>query len=365
MRARRLVLGLLVLLGLTLGGAVQALEPLVLWAMRPKVAFDEEAPPAAPDYADPASWSALPERVDLADEAPDGLSAIDPARAAADVFYVHPTSYVGPRWNAPVDDPSLNAATDRVATMIQAGAFNGCCAVWAPRYRQANGTSFLTPSADGAKARELAYADVRRAFDAFQARRGAGRPFLLVAHSQGSVMAQRLLEEAISGTPLRDQLVAAWLIGGTVTVEGLRERAPDLPPCGAPEQTGCVIAWNARGPGYLPGRFELQREDARPLLCTNPLSWRDDGVAMPAEANLGAVFLESRDRAPRPAFADAACVDGTLVVSRVGRAPRDLMSRVLDRVLGEGNHHPIEYQMYFMNIRENAERRVVAMTKGS
>jgi hypothetical protein len=69
--------------------------------------------------------------------------------AEADVFYIHPTSYVGRGWNASTHDAELNDATDRVATGIQASAFNGCCAVYAPRYRQANGTAFYRPSADG------------------------------------------------------------------------------------------------------------------------------------------------------------------------------------------------------------------------
>jgi hypothetical protein len=84
--------------------------------------------------------------------------------------------------------------------------------VYAPRYRQANGTAFSHPSADGDRALALVYEDVRRAFDAFHARRGPGRPFLLASHSQGSVLAERLLREAISGTPLRDRLVAAAVV---------------------------------------------------------------------------------------------------------------------------------------------------------
>ena len=346
-----LVVGLLGALGL---------KPLVDHMMTPAVAFDAETPPPAPDYAAPESWSALPDREDSADQAPTGLSAIDQRLAKVDVFYIHPTSYVGSRWNAPTADASLNAATDRVATGIQASAFNGCCAVYAPRYRQANGTAFTRPSPDGDSAIALGYADVRRAFDAFHARRGAGRPFFIAAHSQGSIMAERLLFEAISGTPLRDQLVAAYLMGGRITTAGLRERAPDLPPCRSAEDQHCVVAWNARSATYTPSEYELYRPDSRERLCTNPLTWRDDGAPAEATLNLGAVFLESDDRAPRPAFADARCVDGTLVVSRIGAAPRDLPSRILDRMLGAGNHHAIEYQIFFMNLRDNATLRAAA-----
>ncbi|XXT14821.1 DUF3089 domain-containing protein [Sorangium sp. So ce429] len=337
------------------------LGTLVRLAMASGAPFDAAAPPPAPDYADARSWSALPEHDDAGDLWPTGAPAVDQRRAAADVFYVHSTSSVGRSWNAPTDDPAVNEATDRGATGIQATPFNGCCAVYAPRYRQANGMAFTRSSADGDRAFDVAYGDVRRAFDAFNARRGAGRPFLLAAHSQGAVMAERLLHEAISGTPLRDQLVAAYLVGGAITVDGQRERAPDIPACRAPDDLRCVVAWNARGTGYAPSDFEMHRPDPRERLCTNPLSWRTDGALAPAALNLGAVFLESGDRAPRLGLVgDAQCVDGTLVLHHVGATPRDLPSRILDRVMGDGNYHPIEYQLFFMNLRENAASRLAA-----
>jgi hypothetical protein len=331
-------------------------RPAVRSMMTPRVAFAEEQPPPAPDYADDAAWSALPGRQDAGDAVPDGLTAVDQLQAPVDVFYVHPTSYVGKRWNGPTDDPKLNADTDRVATGIQATAFNGCCAVYAPRYRQANGTAFTDPRPDGELALDLAFQDVKRAFEAFQQRRGADRPFVLAAHSQGSVVAERLLYDVIAGTPVMERLVFAVLPGGSVTVEGLRERG--VPACQGPDDTGCVVAWNARGPRYSPNEFSLVRPDTRERLCTNPLSWKTDGERVPAEKNQGAVFLESDDTAPRPGFADARCEAGTLVVSEIGKAPRDLPSRILDAALGPENYHPIEYQMYFVDLRESARHRV-------
>ncbi len=343
--------------GLALGGAI-GLRPLIRASMRPEGAFSDAATPPAPDYDQPGAWSALPDQEDLADIAPDGVTSVDQRVAPVDVFYVHPTSYIGSQWNGAFDDRAVVEATDRGATLIQATAFNGCCAIYAPRYRQTNGTQFLEPSDDGSRAFQISYGDVLRAFEAFQQIRGAERPFILAGHSQGSVLLERLLFEHISGTPLRDQLVAAWIPGGSVTVDGLRERAPDLPPCAQPTDLRCVAAWEARAPGYQPKGFDLVREDARERLCVNPLSWRQDEERAPAETNLGAVFLESADRAPRPGFADARCADGVLETTLYGRPPRDGMSRILDWTMGSGNLHPIEYQLYFMNLRENANLRV-------
>ena len=49
-----------------------------------------------------------------------------------------------------------------------------------------------------------------------------------------------------------------------------------------------------------------------------------------------------------------------LVVAHIGAAPRDIPSRILDYVMGRGNYHPIEYQIFFMNIRQNAMMRAAA-----
>lgn len=347
-------------------------DRLVVALMHPRGSFASATPPAPPDYKDPAHWSALPEREDAADATVPELPAVDQRAAPADVFYVHPTTYIGSGWNGPVGDPRLSADTDRVATRIQASAFNGCCAIYAPRYRQANGMGFSHPSTDAQQALELAYSDVLAAFRSYLERSagGQGRPFILAAHSQGSVLAYRLLREQIARTPLRERLIAAYLIGGPAATDVLA--ALDVPVCGEPEQTGCVVAWNARGPHYARGPFEMNIREgdlqapAPPperQVCTNPLTWKADGVGAPAALNQGALFLEAA--APRilPGFASAMCRDGRLVVGEIGRAPRDLMSRLLDHALGRENYHSIEYQMYFVNLRANAAARVAAYLK--
>ena len=323
-------------------------------ALTPSGRFDAGAVPAAPDYAAAAAWTAHPERPDASDVAPAGFAATPPVRAAADVFYVHPTGYLGSAWNGPVDDAELNAQTDALATRIQASAFNGCCAVYGPRYRQAQGQAFVRTSADGAAAIDLAYQDVLAAFRFFVAQHSRGRPFILAGHSQGSVLAARLLEQEIAGTALRERLVAAYLIGAPITAA----RGLGVPVCAAPEATGCLVAFNARGPRFAGSVFDFRVEGER--TCVNPLTWRSDEAPAGAERNQGAVFLDAGDGAPLPGFADAQCRGGMLIVSTLGDPPRDFRSRLLDFAMGPENYHPIEYQLYYMNLRSNAEARVAA-----
>lgn len=360
MRRHRWLAGALALALLAVLSGAACFQDMVLSSMRPDRPFDPAAAPAAPDYADPAAWSALPDREDAADASVPEFPPIDQGAAPADVFYVHPTSYIKSGWNGPVDDAKLNRDTDLLSTRIQASAFNGCCAVWAPRYRQANGTAFTHPGPDGGRALDLAFEDVRAAFRHFLARRDPSRPFLVAAHSQGSALALRLLAEEVSGTPLRAQLVAAWLVGIPIPLAALAEAMPDIPPCATPEQTGCVIGWNARGPGFVPTLFDLRSLDgAREVgegerLCVNPQGDGGGGEA---------VFLDADPPLVAPGFTSARCEGGALVVELAGEPPRDFMSRLLDRALGEGNYHPIEYQLFYADIRAGASERLAAWTR--
>ena len=113
----------------------------------------------------------------------------------------------------------------------------------------------MRPGPDGASAIELAYGDVRAAFRFFLERYSRGRPFILAGHSQGSVLAARLLEQEIAGSGLSERLVAAYLIGGPIN----DAPGPGVPACAAPEQTGCLVAWNARGPRFARQRVRLLR----------------------------------------------------------------------------------------------------------
>ena len=310
--------------------------------MTPDSAFDETPTPIAPDYADPFHWAALPDRKDSADLLPAGMAASDPASHVVDVFFVHPTTFVSSEgWNQPLENDAINKRTDQWVMRDQASIFNGCCRVYAPRYRQATLSSFNDMDGSGGQALDLAFSDVKTAFEYFQTHYSKGRPFILAGHSQGAFHGDRLLREVIENTPLVDRMVAAYTIGF-----GLKPQQ-NLPVCSDPSQTNCQISWNAAAAdaGYKIG--------APGDICVNPLTWRADKSYANFSQNTGALTYADGD-ALQPGVADGECADGNLIVSEVRSENFGFMP------FGPGNYHMYDYSFYHMNIRENLQTRTAA-----
>jgi hypothetical protein len=325
--------------------------------------------PAAPDYSRPDTWAAWPGRPSGADARPPGIgnAPLSPD-VQADVFFIHPTTYLkGDENNARFDEPgSPMTQIDSGVLRFQASAFNGCCRIYAPRYRQASIGTFSHP-ADAASqaAYQLAYSDVLRAFDYYIAHENQGRPFIIASHSQGSLHAARLLQERIAGKALLKQMVAAYVVGFYVPQD--IERA-GIPECRAAEQTGCVIVWNTVKEGasdrkrqesrfaWIDGRYQML--GTRKLVCVNPLNWSADGEAS-ADLNMGAlpgVRGGAELRAVVPGLTGARCDGASLYIS----IPLAERSGFVDPLTMLGSYHIFDYNIFYTNIRINAEQRVLA-----
>ncbi len=326
-------------------------------AIGPEQAFAADAAPAAPDYSSSSNWAAQPELEDPSDSLPEGLvPRSGPASVSA--FFVHPTTFFGKSsWNQPLDDKAANWITDERVLRHQASVFNSCCDVYAPRYRQATFFSFLDRDGDGGRALDLAYTDVARAFQAFLDAIGPDAPFILAGHSQGSLHGARLLREVIAGTPLTRRLVAAYLIGFSITPDQLG----GVPVCASATQTGCALGWNSiEGDGA--GTFS-----GEPFICVNPLTWTADDAYGAHGLNLGGIGFPSwQQTAPEkadphlaavmalePGVADARCQDFSLRVS-------ELRSEQFPSRMSGDALHIYDYSLFHMNIRANAQARVQA-----
>ncbi|MCE7923869.1 MAG: DUF3089 domain-containing protein [Haliscomenobacteraceae bacterium CHB4] len=337
-------------------------KPLTLWlallgaacisscSVRPKKSFDPSLAPAAPDYSRLENWASHPDITDPADRTPCPNLKDEQPGSAVDVFFLYPTTYTGAscdqrHWNAAVDDAKTNKKTDGGTILFQASIFNGAGRVFAPRYRQAHLSVFFRndDKVSAQKALDLAYADTKAAFEYYLTHWNQGRPFIIASHSQGARHALFLLRELVEGKPLQEQLVAAYLVGWPVKEHYFKQ----IKPCRTPDETGCYCTWRTWNRD-----FALKKGFKRDsVVCTNPLTWTTtEHQYAPKTANAGGVVRPFC--AIRPHIVDAEVHEGILLASRP-KFPGSFFFR-------RKNYHVGDLNLFYMNVRENAQFRVNA-----
>ena len=309
---------------------------------KPIGSFDASKSPRATDYSLEKNWAALPNKVDLADRVPDPALKDEQSTATIDVFFLHPTSYTGKRndidWNASVDNPAINKRTNNGAILNQASIFNGVGRVYAPYYRQAHLEAYYTKDMkSGRAALDLAYEDVRTAFRYFIAHYNQNRPFIIAAHSQGTTHAIRLINEEIENTNLKNRMVVAYLVGIAVQ----KDQFSNFRPCEKPYDTGCICAWRTYEKSYIP---KVKREN---ILVTNPLSWETNSDYVSADMNKGSVYRKYK-------LVTKNLVDAQIKGQFLGVTKPKMPGAFLIR---SKNYHVGDYNLFWMNVRENAKLR--------
>jgi len=261
-------------------------ERIKLKTEKPNEISSENFTPAPPDYSNLYYWAAHPFKWDYSDSIPSFLEN-EVRDTSVDVFFLHPTTYINDfqnsNMNANVNDSILNYQTDIRTILYQASVFNGSCRVFAPRYRQAHLKAYFQMNSEQAtKAFDLAYQDLKTAFQYYMEHWNHGRPIIIAAHSQGSMHAVRLLKEFFDGKPLQKQLVCAYVVGWQIKKDDFK----NLPFGNAASQTGCVLGWRT----YKRGKedFLIKKENGNSL-CVNPISWTTDNNWTPKSMHKGAV----------------------------------------------------------------------------
>lgn len=311
--------------------------------------FDAVPATVPPDYSADGAWAALPWVPDNADRTPSPEFKDLQQEAQVDVFFLHPTLYLeksSKPWNASIGDAKLNQKVDESTILFQASCFNGAGRVFAPRYRQAHYRSFFTKDkASAEKALELAYQDLKTAFEYYLEHHNQNRPIIIAAHSQGTRHGLRLLKEMFDGKPLQRKLVAAYLVGWPIPQDAFKQ----IRPCASPNDTGCFCSWRSFKHGFEHKKYP----QGDSIVVTNPLTWKLDGEYAPKERNSGTVLREFGQLYPR--IADAQAHNGLLWVHKP-KFPGSFFFR-------RKNYHIADYNLFYVSIRENAIQRVGAFWK--
>jgi len=304
----------------------------------------------SPDYSDLHYWAAHPWKWDPSDSIPKPLRN-EPMDSSADVFFLHPTTYTVKfkleKHNASIVDNYINAKTDYSTVLYQASVFNQQCRVFAPRYRQVHiNTFFLKESETTQQVFELAYTDIKTAFEYYLQHWNKGRPIIIASHSQGSKLAERLLKDYFEDKPLQNKLVVAYIIGWSVP----KEYFTTLKMCSDSLQTGCICSWRTFRKGYVP--FYLKKEKGNSFV-TNPLTWTTDTTYAPKELNKGSVLTQFNKAYKQTT--DAQISNGLLYVKKP-KFPWSFL--YLSR-----NYHIGDINLFYLNIRENVRQRIKAFNK--
>lgn len=310
----------------------------------PKKAFHLDKQERAPDFKNSYYWAALPFKPDSSDRVP-GKQVSDHIPEEVDIFFIHPTSYFGSKkynqWNASMNDAKINQITDQGSILYQASIFNGTGRVFAPRYRQAHYASFFTQDKSSAKlALDLAYEDVYSAFLHYYDHWNKDRPLIIAGHSQGAFLAIKLLKEVFDNEAMKNKLIVAYLVGYPVPVDTFKF----LKVCKEEHMTSCVCSWRTYKKGSKPKFLEIEK----PTIITNPLSWKTTEELIPKEKNLGMVI--DMDKDPSPNAVSAQIYKNILWSSK----PKFRGSIFLRRK----NYHKGDYNLFYMNVKENSRTRV-------
>ena len=295
--------------------------------------------PAAPDYAQAESWAFLP---------------VGQTDKPVDVFYVYPTIFGGDGpTRMDITDEDLRHKAD-VQILINTGVFTDTANLFAPYYRQASIEVVWMNELEGEALLSDGYHDVIRAFEYYMEHYNNGRPFILAGFSQGSMALLELMKAEFHNPQWQKQLVAAYLIGYSVTAEDLA-KYPWLKMAQGEADTGVIVSYNTQLP-HSGQSFVLKKG----ALGINPVNWKTDATVAPAAEHKGAIIFnavtgEIVEEVPHLSDAYLEAESGALVVQ-----VDPVKYNASQAVFAAGVLHMYDYMFFYNNLKENAARRAAA-----
>lgn len=301
--------------------------------------FTKKEIPVAPNYNKESSWAVLPSKYTKAFKryASNELDTLQ-----ADVFYVYPTLNTDKkdiRWNVSINDAEQRDKVVNKAVLMQASAFATSGKVYVPFYRQAHIRSYNMYKEGGKKAQEVAYSDVKKAFEVYLEKYNKKRPIIMVGHSQGTTHTLQLLKDFFDGKPLRKKLIAAYIPG--IRVKENEFKTIQL--MTSPNKIGGFVSWNT----YKKNNYPKKNKDwYKGSVTTNPITWNE---AKETSLNEHKGFLYTNEKLYNKALT-IEITDG-LVWSTNPKFPLRFFMSFLK------NYHAGDINLFWQDIRENAELR--------
>ena len=267
----------------------------------------------SPDYSDPSAWAYWCEG--------DG---------EADLFLICPTVDMGRAGNLNMSMDDIDTRRSFVGALnMERGIYEDTCTMYAPFYRQMTFPVYEQRIAGSGEHLEIAYGDVKEAFEHFLAQVDDDRPIVLAGFSQGAQLAP-------------------------VTDEDLAEH-PHLRMAQGEDDTGVVVTFNSEAEGI---EDSMLVPEGMKTNAINPLNWRTDSTFADRSLSKGACFTDYsgavKQEIPGLTGAYIDSERGTLRVVDVD--PEDYSSSLFP----DGVYHLYDYQFFFRDLQENVQVRTQA-----
>ena len=304
--------------------------------------FDKAPEIKKPNYSNDESWAVLPNKI------PKEISNFYKSQGEkkADVFFIYPTLIDGKNekyWNSDIWDSLIRVDVINRPVKYQATAWIESGNLYVPFYRQAHIRVFNKKfQDDGKKALNLAYDDLKDAFNYYLENYNEGKPFIIAAHSQGTLHAKRLISDFIDGKELQKKLIAAYLVGYKVNENEFQ----NIKPMYSPTETGGFVAWNSYKMNKYP-RKNSYEDWFRGGVTSNPILW-DKSKETTKKFHKGLMYSNLKIYKNN---IDIKLIDG-IVWSTVPNVPGRLLLRTIR------DYHFADINLFWMDISKNAKQRV-------
>ena len=283
----------------------------------------------------------------------------------ADVFMIMPTVNMHGLIPDNEDISNMRTALRFEKTFnMEKGIVSDFADVYAPYYQQAtlgcymdDAGNLIGGTTDDSKQtvyNDIAYEDVKNAWDYYWNNLNQGRPVVLFGYSQGAYMVLRLLSDVGQDEAFSEKLVAAYAIGASVDEAFIADH-PYLKMAEGETDTGVIVSYNAID--------ERAEKPAEKELSINPLNWKTDGTPAEKEENLGFVSVNTYGEIVEeiPEYCGAYLDNsGKLIITDADNL--DELYGADNGFFPQGDYHMYNLAFFYRNLQENAEARIEAFS---
>ena len=299
--------------------------------------FSEEVNKFQLDYSKLKNWAFRDDYNSFQDLLPKKIKPYE--NREINIFFIHPTTlYSSDRWNS--DTSSFNK--DKVIQLTlenQASCFAGIGNIYAPNYRQMHIHSYID-TINGYKAFDLAYNDILQAFIYFINEINNNKDFIIASHSQGTNHAMRLITKHISmDQTLSNKLILSYLIGMDV-----KKDFSIIPPCSSDTDLNCFLSWRTFSEYYYPNDWDYGDH----IASINPITWKNDTISNNKKLHNG-ILLPNKILLFKKSIS---------IYNHKGLLWLKKPNNIILNLYPSKNYHPGDYNLYWMNIRNNLKLRL-------